>query len=163
VHQRLHARRARVAEDATGAQRPRAELHAAVEPADHLAVGQRPRYVGQQVALARERPAGRLRPLEEATHLLVGQARPEQAALLRALTARGPRLLQKLVPDEHGSAEGAAGVAGRGLYPDGLERPLAQQPAVGDAVEGDAAGEDEVLHPGAAVQVAGLAEDDLFG
>ena len=39
VHLRLHAGTARVAEDAAGAQRPRAEFHAAIEPPDHLLAG----------------------------------------------------------------------------------------------------------------------------
>src|SRR5687767_3989744 len=34
VHLRLHARAARIAKDAAGAERARAELHATIEPAD---------------------------------------------------------------------------------------------------------------------------------
>ena len=52
------------------------------------------------------------------------------------------------MPDEQGRAQRAAGVAGRGLDPDVVERPLAEQPAVGHAVQRHAAGQDEVLLPG---------------
>ena len=65
------------------------------------------------------------------------------------------RLVQQLVPDEQGRAQRAAGVARRRLNPEVLERPLAQQPAVGDAVERHAAGQDQVLQAGLAVQVHG--------
>ena len=54
------------------------------------------------------------------------------------------------MPDEQRGAERAAGVARRRLDPDVLERPFAQQPAVGDAVERDAAGQHQVLHAGLA-------------
>ena len=46
--------------------------------------------------------------------------------------------------DEEGHAERPAGIAGRGLDPDLLERAFAEDPAVGHAVQGDAAGQAEV-------------------
>ena len=49
----LHVRAARVGEDAAAAQRARAELHAALEPADDLAVGQLARGAVDQLALRR--------------------------------------------------------------------------------------------------------------
>ncbi len=52
--------------------------------------------------------------------------------------------------DGERDADGAAGVSRRGLDPQALERPLAQQAAVADAVERDAAGEAQVLHAGLA-------------
>ena len=67
------------------------------------------------------------------------------------------------MPDEQGRAERPAGVAGRRLDPDVVERPLAQQPAVGHAVERDAAGQDEVLHAGSRVNVAADPQHDLLG
>ena len=50
-------------------------------------------------------------------------------------------------------AERAAGVAGRRLNPDVLERPFAQDAAVADAVERHAAGQAQVLHAGLRVDV----------
>ena len=55
------------------------------------------------------------------------------------------RLLQQLMPDEQRRAQRTAGVAGRRLNPDVVERPFAQQPAVGHAVERHATGQHEVL------------------
>ena len=79
--------------------------------------------------------------------------------------SRGVRrgVAEHLVPDRERDAERAAGVARRRLDPESLERPLAQQPAVADAVERDAAGEAEVLHAGLAVHVARHAQHDLLG
>jgi len=62
-----------------------------------------------------------------------------------------------------GGAEGAAGVAGRGLDPEALEDAVAQQATVGDAVERDAAGEAEVFLAGPALHVPGHAQHDFFG
>jgi hypothetical protein len=47
------------------------------------------------------------------------------------------------VVDEQRDPQGAAGVARGRLDPDLLERPLAEDAAVADAVESDAAGEAE--------------------
>ena len=49
------------------------------------------------------------------------------------------------MPDEQRRAQRAAGVAGGRLDPESLEGPLAQQPAVGHAVERHAAGQDQVF------------------
>ena len=51
------------------------------------------------------------------------------------------------MPDELRDAERAAGVAGGRLDPESLERAFAQQPAVADAVERDAAGQAQVSSP----------------
>ena len=88
---------------------------------------------------------------------------------VRAAACRRPRsaarrgVAEHLVMDGQRGAERAAGVAGRRLDPEALERPLAQQPAVADAVERDAAGEAEVLHAGLAVHVPRHAQHDLLG
>jgi hypothetical protein len=63
---------------------------------------------------------------------------------------RDARVAEHLVMDRERDADGAARVAGRGLDPEPLERPFAQQAAVADAVERDAARETEVLLPGLA-------------
>ena len=47
-----------IAQDAARAQGPRAELHAALEPADDLAVGQQPGDVLEQLGLVGEALAG---------------------------------------------------------------------------------------------------------
>ena len=67
------------------------------------------------------------------------------------------------MPGEQGGAEGATGIAGGGLNPDVVEDSLAQDAAVGDAVQGDAAGEAKIFEAGFAAGVAGDAKHDLFG
>ena len=59
------------------------------------------------------------------------------------------------MPDEQRRAQRAAGVAGGGLDPDVLERALAQDAAVADAVQRDAAGQAEFFEPGQLVGVPG--------
>src|SRR5690606_17303275 len=61
-----------------------------------------------------------------------------------------------------GGAQGGAGVAGGGLDPDTLERALGVEAGVGDAVEGDPAGEGEVGRAGAPVDPAGEVQEDVF-
>src|SRR5258707_841928 len=53
--------------------------------------------------------------------------------------------------------------ARRRLNPDIVEDPLSQQHAVGDAVEGHAAGHAEVAFAGELAGLAGELEDDLLG
>ena len=75
----------------------------------------------------------------------IGMTRSQIAS--RAASRPAPaiaRLRQHLMPDQQRRAERAAGVAGRRLNPDLLERAFAQDPAVADAVERHAAGQDEV-------------------
>ena len=84
-------------------------------------------------------------------------SRNARISLVREARARGamprwpsrePRhalVAQQLVPDEQRRAERAAGVAGGRLDPDVLERPLAQDAAVADAVQRHAAGQAQVL------------------
>ncbi len=66
------------------------------------------------------------------------------------------------VPDELGDTQRTTGVARGRLDPQPLEGPLAQQPAVGDAVQRHAAGQAEVLEAGLAVHGARHAHDDLL-
>ena len=72
-------------------------------------------------------------------------------------------VVQELVPDEQGRPERPAGVAGGRLDPEVVEVALAEQPAVGHAVQRHAAGQDQVLHPGPRVHVAADPEHDLLG
>ena len=150
VHRRLHGRRARVAQDAARAQGPRAELHPALEPADDLAVGQQAGDVVEQLGLVVEPPA-RTAPCaarDRSTSSVV-KLGPEEAPLLGSRGRSGRAgLVQELVPDEQRRAQRAAGIAGGRLDPDVVEVALAEQPAVGHAVQRHAAGQDQVLHPG---------------
>ena len=65
------------------------------------------------------------------------------------------RLAKMHVVGGQGGAQGTAGVAGRGLYPDAVENILPQDLAVGHAVQGHAAGQAEVLGTGQALGLAG--------
>ena len=147
VHRRLHRRRPGVAQDAPGAQGPRAELHPALEPADDLAVGQQAGDVLEQLGLvvANRWPRPPCPARNRAISSVLKRG-PRKLPLLGVAAVGVARLLQELMPDEQGRAQRAAGVAGRGLDPEVVERPLAEQPAVGHAVERDAAGQDQVLH-----------------
>ncbi len=66
------------------------------------------------------------------------------------------------MPDELSDPQRAAGVAGRRLDPDVLERPLAQQPPVGHAVERHAAGHAQVLRARRSVDRLRHSHDDLL-
>ena len=66
------------------------------------------------------------------------------------------------MPDQLRHAERAAGVARRRLNPDVLERPVAQNLAVADAVERHAAGHDEVLRLRQRMQVPRALEHHLL-
>lgn len=76
----------------------------------------------------------------------------------------GPaRIVQQLVPDVLGRPQGPAGVTRRGLDPDRLERPFAQDAPVGHAVQRHPAGQAQVFHARLRVYVAGLTQHDLLG
>ena len=62
-----------------------------------------------------------------------------------------------------GPPQGAAGIAGGRLDPDVLERPFAEQSAVGDAVQGHAAGQDQVLQARPGMHVAADPQHGLLG
>ena len=59
----------------------------------------------------------------------------------------GARLVQDLVPDVKRGADGRAGIVGGRLDVDVAEGRLLENLAVGDAVEGDPAGQAELLSP----------------
>ena len=61
------------------------------------------------------------------------------------------------------SADGAPGIAGRGLDPDVIEGTVVQQPGVGDAVQGDPAPQAQVRGAGALVRVPRHPQEDLLG
>src|SRR5690348_1711696 len=66
------------------------------------------------------------------------------------------------VPDELGHTQRAARVAGGRLDPESLERTLAENPTVPDAVECHPPSETEVLEPGFAVRAARHSQHDLL-
>ena len=67
------------------------------------------------------------------------------------------------MPDQQGRAERAARIARRGLHPDFVERPFAQNPTVADAVERDTAREAEIAQTSELMCVAGHSQHDLLG
>ena len=75
--------------------------------------------------------------------------------MLTIIEVRRSRLVEQLVPGEQRRPQGAAGVAGGRLNPEAVKRPFTQQSAVGHAVEGDSARQDEIAHPGLRVDVRG--------
>ena len=105
---------------------------------------------------------------QELLDLLVGELGSEISTLhciaWLAVPADGylPRLLEVAMPDELRDTERAAGIAGGRLNPDLLERPFAQQAAVADAVERDAARHAQRLGAGFLLRGPGHAEHDLF-
>src|SRR6185503_4229535 len=73
------------------------------------------------------------------------------------------RLAEIAMPERERYAERAAGVSRRGLDPEIVERPFAQDAPVGDAVERHAAGEAELGEAGLLPRVLGHLQHDLFG
>jgi hypothetical protein len=86
-----------------------------------------------------ERPSG---TFQQRTRRSVVRKRPQGGGAHRVV---GPSartwFAQDLVPGPQGASERRACVARRGLHPDVIERTVAQQATVGDAVECDPAGE----------------------
>src|SRR5439155_9512593 len=87
--------------------------------------------------------------VEIRSYLVIGEVgSPVRPALQWALPRpRHARLAEVRVIGVERGSQGAAGVARGGLNPDVLERALAQQPPVRDAVEGNAAGQAQHLFP----------------
>ena len=67
------------------------------------------------------------------------------------------------MPGKQRGAERAAGVAGRGLNPDVVERALAQQSAIGDAVQRHAAGQTRFFMPVSAMHLLANGQHGLLG
>ena len=159
----LHGRRAGVAQDRARAERARPELHASLEPADRLLLDQRVHgeidhvIVGDDV----EHRAGAAEP---ALDLALREGRAEiRAVHAVARAVRLARLVLEQVVGGERRADRPAGIARRRLDPDPLEPAIAQDPAVGDAVERDAARQTQVLLPALARQRPGEAQHHLLG
>ncbi len=146
-----------VGEDAPVAQRARAKLHAPLEPPHDVLVGDELRGPAEEALAIQlvvldpvrvEVPADLLRRVPGAP---VG-VRPDPGALV----------VEHVMVDERGHAHRAARIPRGGLHEESLEGTLAQQTAVGHAVERHASGHAEILLAGDLVQVARHAEHDLF-
>src|SRR5262245_34168588 len=86
--------------------------------------------------------------LEAALDVVLLVSRSEERALHDVVLAVGVALLaEELMPTRQRGPDSAAGVAGGRLDPDVLERTVAENLAVGDAIERDAAGQAQVLEP----------------
>ena len=147
VHDRLHGGRARIADDRTVAERAGPELHPSLQEPHHVAVGDR---TGDALGTRRagEALVGVAALVEPRRHFVAAEPGTEVRALHPIVHAVGfARVVEDLVPAVQRGADGAAGVAGRGLDPEVLERPLAQQDTIRDAVERDSTGETHVRSP----------------
>ena len=99
--------------------------------------------------VAREPLVGVAAFVEPGRDLVGAEARAEVRALHPVVDAVGlARVAEDLVPPVERGADRAAGVAGGRLDPEVLERSLAQQPPVGDAVQRDPAGQARVARAG---------------
>ena len=110
---------------------------------------------------ARELATGRRQALGD---LVVGIFRSEIAAGHAVeMAVELARLAEIAVIGGVGRADRAAGIAGRRLHPDAVEQVLAQQLAVGDAVQRHAAGQADVLGAGLLLHRARQPQHDLLG
>src|SRR5688500_8938878 len=67
------------------------------------------------------------------------------------------------MPDKQCRAQGAAGIARRGLNPNVVKRTLAQDTSVGHTIERHASGQTEVLHSGLRMDIPRGSQHDLLG
>ena len=100
---------------------------------------------------------------KERADLLVGKFRAKQRTLHGIASARVAFAVQQLVMHEQRRAERAARVARRRGNPDVVENFLAQQNAVGNAVQRHAAGEAEIFRAGQFLRVPRHPQNDLLG
>ena len=135
-----HRRIARIGEDRSVAEGPRTELHPPLEPTHHRAAVEGLGNDRRELLVGRvfgERDLVVGEPLDDR---LVFERRPEHAARHGVAASSGRTgSPTHLVPRPHRGADRSAIVACCGLHPDLLERPVAQDPLVGHAVQRDAA------------------------
>ena len=67
------------------------------------------------------------------------------------------------MPDGQGRSQSSTGIARGGLDPEIAETPLAQNPTVGDAVEGNASRQAQIFDAQFSMYSIGQAQDDFFG
>ena len=153
----LHVVPPRIDDDRAVAERARAELHPALEPADDVAVGDPPGDVVEELRVVH--PLGlEARGADRGLGLGVGELR----AGVRVLHHEPARLAELLVPDVVRGADRDPGVAGRRLHVHALELGLRADAPVRDGVQRDAAREAEVLRAGAPVRGADEVEVRLL-
>ena len=144
---------ARVGQQAAVAQRARPELAAPLEPGDDAVGGQRLGHRGGDVVGALVDHPGAVEPGRQRVVVPFPAER------------RGPHR-RDVLPESGGRvqrrAQRGARVPGGRLDPDLLERPLAQQPGVGHAVERDAARHRQTALAGLAVQPASEVEQHVL-
>ena len=159
----LHARRARIAEDRARPQRTRAKLHAALEPAERLALSHCFRTGADELTIVQCFEHG-ARGVQPALDLVVRELRPEVAAAhaVHGAIDVAAFFVEQVVSHERGTQR-AAGIARRGLQPQPLEAAVAQELAVRHAVERHTAGEAQVLLPRLLGDAAREFEDHFFG
>src|SRR5690606_32581389 len=126
--------------DRARTERARAELHAALEPADDLVVGEELRgLVRDVVHVARAKLAAREKRLDLGVTIL-----GTEVDVIHDVVA--PRAVLPVDPER--GAERRARVAGRGLHPDVAKDPGVTKPTVQHAVERDTAGHAKIRRTG---------------
>src|SRR6185436_8138194 len=141
VHDRLHLRGPRVADDAARSERARSKFHAALEPADDLFFGEPLRRFSNNRVIVEALVLG-----ADANQIRLGFVRREARAKVRSLHRIGltafclgcrARVPKVLVPNGQRRAKRTAGIARRRLDPKFLEWSFAKNLAVADAIERD--------------------------
>ena len=72
--------------------------------------------------------------------MFVGKLRTEEGAAHGISAGDGAFAIEQLMVRKQSRAQGATGIAGRRLNPDILERSVAKNFAIGDAIQSNAAG-----------------------
>ena len=162
IEQGLGFGRARIGEDGTPAERSRPEFHSALKPAQGGAADQFAGAGGEQGLIPEDLKAG-AGGVQAAFDFGLGELGAEIRAL-HGIHGAGDdaRLGGEGMIRGQRRAESASRIPRGRLYPDVPERSVAQDAAVGDAVQGDAAGQTEVGNAGFGGQRAGDAEDDFL-
>ena len=155
----LHLRAPGIGENAALTQRARAPLEAPPRPADDATGGEAVDDPIDQGVVVVERLIADAALAKELEHLPRAVVPPPR----RVLHHEAPRLAQDDVMGPEGGPQRAAPVAGGRLHVELLERRLPQQAAVGDAVEGDPAGQTELPEPGPLVEISRHPQQNLLG
>ena len=153
----LHVGAARVGQDAAVAEGARAELHAALEPAEDFAFGDLPRGGVEELSLIHA-----MADYARGFHLFADLSATEFGAVIGVLHDEAAGFVQDLVPDIGRGSDGRAGIVRSRLHVKFTEGRLLEDLAVGGAVEGAASGEAEGFLPGDFVQVVEEGEVGFF-
>jgi hypothetical protein len=144
-------------------ERARPEFHASLEPADRLALHERVHGAVDQGVVGDDFEC-RADAAEALLDLILLEGRAEIGAVHAVARAvQVAWFVPEQVVGRERRADRAPGVARRRLNPDPLELAIPQDLAVGDAVEGDAARETQILLPGLARQRPGQPQHYLLG